>query len=360
MSHPAIHLALDVRRGTFSMRADLTLPGRGVTALFGHSGSGKTSLLRAIAGLERHAGRLEVNGELWQDDGNHVFMPTHQRPIGYVFQEPSLLPHLTVAGNLAFGLRRIASENRRIDKQTLLQLLGIEHLLERRPAGLSGGERQRVAIARALLTSPRLLLMDEPLAALDHARKQEVLPYLERIRDELDMPMLYVTHAPEEVARLADHMVLLDAGRILASGAIADITSRLDLPTALADGAGTVAEATAMSYDRRYQLLTVRVAGNLIYLAHAEVPVGTRMRLRILALDVSLSLGRQEDSSILNQLPAQIVAEVPGALDAQVVMRLNASGMPLLARITRHSRDRLHVAPGSSVWAQFKAVAVRS
>ncbi|MDP1536360.1 MAG: molybdenum ABC transporter ATP-binding protein [Burkholderiales bacterium] len=229
----------------FTLDVDLELPSRGVTALFGHSGSGKTTLLRCIAGLERTAnGYLAIDGTLWQDGAS--FLPTHRRPIGYVFQEASLFPHLSVRGNLEYGAKRAQSLPAReggagggranlcrpasADFSHIVELLGIGTLLDRKPERLSGGERQRVAIARALLTAPRLLLMDEPLAALDLARKNEILPYLERLHDELEIPVLYVSHAPDEVARLADHLVVMDGGRAVAQGPLADVLSRIDLP----------------------------------------------------------------------------------------------------------------------------------
>ncbi|MBU1564555.1 MAG: molybdenum ABC transporter ATP-binding protein [Proteobacteria bacterium] len=211
----------------FALHVDLHLPAGGVTALFGHSGSGKTTLLRCIAGLERApGGRLCVNGELWQDEEH--WLPTHKRGVGYVFQEPSLFPHLSVLGNLQYGMKR-TSDPQRIDLQQLVELLGISHLLVRKPDSLSGGERQRVGIARALAVSPCLLLMDEPLAALDLKRKREILPYLERLHDELEIPVLYVSHSPDEVMRLADHVVVLDDGLVLAEGAPAEIFHHLDL-----------------------------------------------------------------------------------------------------------------------------------
>ena len=210
----------------FALDADLELPGRGVSALFGHSGSGKTTLLRCIAGLERGAGRLEVKGEVWQDAD--IFMPTHRRPLGYVFQDARLFAHLDVARNLDYGQRR-AGGAPAIERAAIVDLLGLGPLLDRLPARLSGGEQQRVAIARALLTAPRLLLMDEPLASLDLSRKQEILPYLERLRDELEIPMLYVSHAADEVARLADHIVVMQQGRAVAQGPLAATLARLDL-----------------------------------------------------------------------------------------------------------------------------------
>lgn len=359
MTKSAIQARFDVRHRDFALQVDLDLPGRGVTALFGHSGTGKTTLLRAIAGLDHHrGGYLKVNDEVWQDDEKGLFVPTHRRSLGYVFQEASLLPHLTVRRNLEFGWKRTAAEKRRVDMHHTLALLGIEHLLERHPDKLSGGERQRVAIARALLASPKLLLMDEPLASLDAARKQEVLPYLERIHDELAIPVLYVSHAADEVARLADHVVLLDAGTVQASGPIGDITSRLDLPIAFEDDAGVVNAGVVEGCDEEYGLLRLRFADSLVQVAHRKLGIGARLRLRILARDVSVALAPHQDTSALNQLPARVLAEAPAKTAAHVILRLDAGGMPLLARITRQSRDRLQIVPGSQVWAQFKAAVV--
>ena len=222
----------------FTLNVDLDLPGRGVTALFGHSGSGKTTLLRCLAGLERHStGSLHFKGEVWQDSTRSIFRPTHQRSLGYVFQEASLFPHLSVRKNLEYGRKRVNSGHK-VSLDHAVELLGIGHLLDRMPDRLSGGERQRVAIARALATSPELLLMDEPLAALDLKRKSEILPYLERLHDELDIPMFYVSHSPDEVARLADHVVLLAEGRVVAAGGLRETLARLDLPTAFTEDAG--------------------------------------------------------------------------------------------------------------------------
>ena len=260
VARPAIHARFKLDYPGFSLDVDLTLPGQGVTALFGHSGSGKTTLLRAIAGLERVAGgRLAVNGETWQDDA--VFRPTHQRPLGYVFQEASLFPHLSVQANLEYGQKRVPAAVRRVSLDQAVAMLDIGHLLGRKPARLSGGERQRVGIARALATSPRLLLMDEPLAALDHARKQEILPYLERLHDELDIPVLYVSHAPDEVARLADHIVVMEGGRALATGPLTDTLARLDLPIKLGEDAGVVLDAVVAERDAEWHLAHMEFAG---------------------------------------------------------------------------------------------------
>ena len=346
----------------FTLRADLQLPGRGVTALFGASGSGKTSLLRAIAGLERHAGGyLAVNGEVWQD-ARH-FVPTHRRPLGYVFQEASLFAHLDVARNLDYGLRRIPATARRVPRAQAIELLGIGHLLQRRPATLSGGERQRVAIARALLTAPQLLLMDEPLAALDAQRKAEILPYLARLRAELDIPVLYVSHALDEVIQLADHLVLLGGGRatgqVLASGPIAQTLARIDLPTAQSASAAVLIEATVQDYDSAYELLRLGFAGGELLAPHpTPLAPGTRLRLQVQARDVSLALAPAQGSSILNRLPATVTGITSADTPAHMLVRLDAGGTPLLARITRFSCDQLHLAVGMPVWAQVKAVAL--
>lgn len=354
-----IEVRFDVARADFAMQVRLELPGRGVTALFGHSGSGKTTILRAIAGLERHAGGyLAVNGQVWQDERAGIFVPPWRRALGYVFQEASLFPHLSVRGNLDFARKRAPAGS---DDKTLehaLSLLGIGHLLERHANELSGGERQRVAIARALLTKPDLLLMDEPLASLDGKRKEEVLPYLERIDEELEIPMLYVSHAAEEVARLANHVVLLDGGQVLASGAAADTLARLDLSMSLADDAGVLIDGTVDGYDAHYQLLHLRAAGGTMHVAGNAMPDGATLRLRILARDVSLALSAPVDSSILNQLRATVEAVWPANTAAHVIVKLNAGGTPLLARVTRRSHDLLGLQIGQPVWAQVKAAAL--
>ena len=343
----------------FALDVDLALPGSGVTALFGPSGSGKTSCLRCVAGLERGArGRLVVAGETWQDSERGLFLPPHRRALGYVFQDANLFEHLDVRRNLLFGWKRVAPGERRLALEQVVELLGIAGLLTRMPARLSGGERQRVGIARALLTSPRLLLMDEPLAALDAERKAEILPYLERLTRELALPILYVSHAPDEVARLADHLVLLEQGRVLASGPTSAVLARLDLPIALAEDAGVVLEGRVLGHDPDYGLLSLGLPGEQrVLLAHAPLPPGQALRIKVLARDVSLSLERQH-SSILNVLPATVAEIAPTRSPAQVLLRLDLGGTALLARITRYSLERLSLQPGSQVWAQLKSVAV--
>ncbi len=343
----------------FRLDVDLRLPGRGVTALFGHSGSGKTTLLRCVAGLEPAArGRLVVNGECWQDDARGIQVPTHRRALGYVFQEASLFPHLSVRRNLEFGLRRIPAAARRVQLEHAVALLGIEALLERMPDRLSGGERQRVGMARALLTSPRILLMDEPLAALDHRRKQEILPYLERLHDELDIPVLYVSHSPDEVVRLADHVVMLGEGKVMAAGELHATMARLDLPTAFTEDAGVVIDGTVAAHDDHYHLTRLDFPGGAVWVQRQAVELGRRLRFRIHARDVSLADHKVEGTSIVN-LIAVTVKEVVGAdSPAHVLVGLDAGGTALIARITRRSSAQLGLRPGLRMWAQIKSVAL--
>ncbi|WP_295387133.1 molybdenum ABC transporter ATP-binding protein [uncultured Thiodictyon sp.] len=343
----------------FTLDVDERLPGRGVTALFGHSGSGKTTLLRCIAGLERpREGRVSFQGEVWQDA--HTWVPTHRRPLGYVFQEASLFPHLTVQGNLRFGQRRAAGS--RTGLEQAVELLGIGPLLGRKPDRLSGGERQRVGIARALAVNPRILLMDEPLAALDHQRKQEILPYLERLHDTLSIPVLYVSHAPDEVARLADHLVVMDAGRVLASGPLQETLARLDLPIRLGEDAGVVLEGRIAERDARWHLLRVECAGASLWVRDTGAAIDHPVRVRILARDVSISLTHAEGTSIVNSLQAKVVALGEDSHPALALVRLqvgtDAGAATVIARVTHRSADHLGLAPALAVWIQIKAVAV--
>lgn len=361
MTTSTLEVRLNVDFPEFAVNVDLSLPGRGVTALYGHSGSGKTTCLRCIAGLEKAtSGFISINGDVWQDSDKGIFVPPHKRSLGYVFQEASLFPHLTVRGNLEFGLKRIEARERQVNLEQATTLLGIDHLLTRQPDKLSGGERQRVGIARALLTSPRLLLLDEPLAALDAHRKGEILPYLERLHDELDIPMLYVSHSQDEVARLADHLVLLSDGKALASGPIGETLARLDLPLAMGDDAGVVIEGAVIAYDAAYHLVTVRIPKSDLTLrvAHSALEMSKPLRFKVQARDVSLSLQADDQSSILNRLPVTVVSEIPADNAAHVLVRLDAAGTPLLARITRYSRDQLQLHHGQSLWAQIKSVAL--
>lgn len=339
----------------FSLDVDLTLSGRGVTALFGHSGSGKTTLLRCIAGLERAPqGRLAVNGEVWQDAERWV--PTHKRPIGYVFQEASLFAHLTVKDNLRYGMTR-NGEAQRVGLDHAVELLGIGHLLDRKPDRLSGGERQRVSIARALAVSPRLLLMDEPLAALDLKRKQEILPYLERLQDELDIPVLYVSHSPDEVARLADHLVAMEGGRVVAAGPLAGTLACLDLPIRLGEDAGVVLDTTVGAVDKDWHLARVDFAGGGLWVRDQGLPVGRRVRVRILARDVSLAV-YPGTSSIQNVLHGHVDAVGNDEHLGLMLVRVRVGEATLLARVTKRAAASLGITPGQAIWVQVKSVAL--
>jgi len=345
-----------VDRPGFSLDVDLTLPGRGVSALFGPSGSGKTTLLRCIAGLERPArARLVFKGEVWQDD--KTWLPAHRRPLGYVFQEASLFAHLSVLGNLRFGQKRSPGASAAGLEQAI-ELLGIAHLLERQPDTLSGGERQRVAIARALAVAPAALLMDEPLAALDLPRKQEILPYLERLHDELDIPVLYVSHSPDEVARLADHLVVLDNGRLLAAGPLAETLARIDLPIRLGEDAGVVLDAAIGASDAEWHLARVDFAGGSLWTRDRGLPVGQRVRLRVLARDVSLAIGETGQSSIQNCLDGIVDSLADDEHPGLALVRVRVDASWLIARLTRRSIAQLGIAPGQPVRVQVKSVAL--
>ncbi len=352
-----IEVQLRSRLGDFELDVNFTAPATGVTALFGRSGSGKTSVLRAVAGLVRTPqGVVRVNDEVWQDGKR--FLPTHRRPLGYVFQEASLFPHLSVRRNLEYGLRRVPEKQRQIPFHNVVELLGISSLLTRATLSLSGGERQRVAIARALLTSPRLLLMDEPLSALDHGAKQAILPYLESLHDEFGIPSLYVSHDPNEVARLADHMVVLEQGHVIAEGEAAPLLTRLDLPLSGYDDASALLEGFVSSHDDTYHLTWISLQGNRVAVAREDLPVGRHARVQIQARDVSLSLHAHADTSILNILPAHVI-DTRDVSKTQTLIRLQLEdGQTLLSRITRRSAMGLGIHEGMALYAQVKSVAM--
>ncbi len=353
-----IEAQLALQRTDFTLDVHLQLPGRGITALFGPSGCGKTTVLRSMAGLERAQGRVTVNGQVWQDDATRQWLPTHQRALGYVFQEASLFPHLSVHGNLEYGLKRTPAARRKVALEQAVELLGIGHLLSRSPATLSGGERQRVAIARALATSPQLLLMDEPLSALDAQRKAEVLPYLESLHKTLDMPVLYVSHAQDEVARLAQHVVLLQAGRAVFAGDTASAMAQSEHPMAPAAEAASLVQGQITAYDAQDHLSTVQFNGGQLFISGtANRCVGDAVRLRVLARDVSIALQAPQGSSILNRVPATLTAlheDSPG----QVMLTLQAGTTTLLARVSARSVRELGLQQGQSVIAQIKSVAL--
>jgi molybdate transport system ATP-binding protein len=355
-----IEIDLQLARPGFTLEVRESLPARGITAFFGPSGCGKTTLLRTIAGLERAQGCVAIAGDVWQDDARGVFVPPHQRSLGYVIQEAALFPHLDVRRNLDFGLKRIAPGERRIPLDQVIELLGIGGLMQRRTTSLSGGERQGVAIARALATSPRLLLMDEPLAALDLQRKREVLPYLERLHRELSLPILYVSHAIDEVARLADHLLVMEAGRVRAAGPLSEVMSRLDLPLTLGDDAGVVLDGVVGERDEQWHLarLDVHAAQCQLWARDHGHPVGRRVRLRVLARDVSITSAQQTGTSIGNQLRGEVEAIADDAHPALALVRVRVGRVAVLARLSRRSAHTLQLAPGMPVWAQVKTVAL--
>lgn len=350
--------------GKFCLDVNVALPNRGVTALFGHSGSGKTTLLRCLAGLQAFNKRelmpgfsanLRVNGEDWHTE--KTFLPPHKRPLGYVFQESGLFRHLTAGQNILYGIRR-AREKPSSELYThILSLLGIEQLLQQRPDQLSGGERQRVAIARALLIKPKLLLMDEPLASLDRARKEEVLPYLESLKSELNIPIIYVSHSMDEVARLADHLVLLEQGKVVADGSLGQVLTRIDVPM-LEPDAGVVIAASVVEKHAGWHLLRAKFGGGEVWLKDGGERIGQGIRLRILARDVSLALEAHDDTSILNKLPVEVLELGPDVDDSMCLVRLRAGEECLLARVTYRSAEHLQLRPQQKLWAQIKSVAI--
>ncbi len=345
-----------IERSGFRLDARFSCPSQGVTAIFGPSGCGKTTLLRAIAGLERtHNGYLNVSGNIWQD--KKVFIKPHRRPLGYVFQEANLFPHLSVRQNLEYGFKRVPRKQRQVAFDTAVELLGVVPLLKRKTTTLSGGERQRIAIARALLTSPRLLLMDEPMAALDLKSKAEIFPFLERLHTELDIPVLYVSHLPEEISRIADSIVLMEAGRVQASGSISSILTRMDLPLAHGSDASSLVEAKVVGYDKNYDLTYLKFPGGTFTISHKQINIGQQIRLRLLARDVSITLAKQENTSILNIFPA-VVEEISEENTAKTILRLNVAGVIILSRITHKSAELLRIKPGSCVYAQVKSIAI--
>ena len=349
--------------GSLAVDVAFTTPTDGVTALFGPSGCGKTTVLRFVAGLSRLRGRITVGDAVWQDDAAGMFRRTHQREVGYVFQETSLFPHLSVSQNLRYGkmraLRRGSPEA--IREADVVAFLGLEALLERAPANLSGGERQRVAVGRALLAQPKVLLMDEPLAALDLASKEEILPYFEALHERLSIPVLYVSHDLAEVQRLADTIVLLERGNVVGTGPLAEVLTDLNLPSSRRPDASALLDAQIVAYDPRYALTTISVRGGSLLVPGRIGEPGSHRRIRVAAADVSLAATRPSATTISNVLPVRIV-EVRPIDEAQVNVTLTlgheGDGARLLARVTRRSIDTLGLSAGNQVFAQVKAVSM--
>jgi molybdate transport system ATP-binding protein len=344
------------RQGDFQLDATFESGGR-LTALFGSSGSGKTSLVNVIAGLIRpDDGRVVVDGNVLADSERRVFVPKYKRRIGYVFQDSRLFPHLTVGQNLGYGRFFTPARERYADFAGVVDLLGIGHLLARKPVSLSGGEKQRVAIGRALIASPRLILMDEPLASLDDARKAEILPYIERLRDETRIPIVYVSHSVAEVSRLATDVVVLNEGRVVASGPANDILMQFDLlPEEERGEAGALVNLRIALQDDGYGLSVLRSAGGEWRLPRIDAPAGSAVRARVRARDVMLALERPAGISALNVLPVTITG-ISAGQGPDALVSLDCSGDRLVARITRRSVEALGLADGRQVFAVVKAV----
>lgn len=346
------------RQAAFSLDAEIAAAPRGITALFGASGAGKTTILRCIAGLTRaNEAKVTLDGECWQDETGR-FVPPHERACGYVFQEASLFPHLSVRGNLEYAWKRAPRTARVVHFDDAVGMLGLDALLARAPEGLSGGERQRVAIARALLANPRVLLMDEPLASLDASRKGEILYHIERLREEIGIPILYVSHAIDEVVRLADAMVVISEGKSVASGSVAQLSSRLDLRPHLGRfEAGAVLEVIVAEQDLAYGLTRLRFDGGELLAPDVDALPGERLRVRIRARDVSVALSAPRDASFLNVLPGTVSA-IGEARGSGVDVAIALGAATIVARITRKSVDALALAPGKPVFALVKSVAI--
>lgn len=358
MSSGSIDIRVALQREQFALDVSLSLPGRGITGIFGPSGSGKTSLLRVVAGLEAGArGQVAVGGEVWLDDRESL--PPERRGVGYVFQEPRLFSHLDVRGNLDYAIRRRAGGSADVDETGILELLGIGQLVDRATRDLSGGEAQRVAIARALLRGPRLLLMDEPLASLDRARRDDVMPFLDRLHAELSVPVLYVSHSIGEICRLCDHLVVLDGGRVAAAGGIQEVLTDAGAPILQGEEAGSVIDTTVSAYDDEDALSTLAFSGGSLLVPGRHGATGNRLRLRIRASDVSLASKPASATSILNVVPAR-VDSLQDAGPGMVLVRLRVADDRLLARVTRRSVRHLGLGPGDEVHAQIKSASIRN
>ena len=354
----AINHKLSERGGrTFNLDVDLDLPAKGITAVFGESGSGKTTLLRCIAGLETSSrGEIRVRGVGWQRETD--FIPCHQRRVGYVFQESSLFPHLNVKKNIAFGISRSPSQLDTEHYHEIIELMGLASLLQQYPDQLSGGERQRAAIARALIIEPDLLLMDEPLASLDMKRKQEILPYLESVHEKLDVPIIYVTHSIDEVARLADYLVVLQEGKVIANGGLKEVLSNIEHPLHLGEETGVVVEAEVQERDSEWNLIRAAFEGGELWIRDGGDEIGHKIRIRILARDVSLALSEHTDTSIINRLRVKVekIQYVVG--QSMLLVSLKAGSSNIIARLSRRSAHHLNINVGMEVWAQIKGVAI--
>jgi molybdate transport system ATP-binding protein len=355
-----LNVSVIKQRGSFTLRADFQAPTPGIVALFGRSGCGKTTTINILAGLlAPDAGRVELDSRILEDTGAAIRVPAEERCMGYVFQDSRLFPHFNVLGNLRYGLKRAQRTTRAIELEQIVALLGLESLLKRRPHQLSGGERQRVSLGRALLSQPRLLLLDEPLASLDVARREEVLPYLEKLRDTLSIPMVYVSHQFDEVLRLATHVVLMDAGRVLAQGPLSQISVLPELRSIVGpDAVGAVVEGTVTRLDAENLMTELRVGRGTLYVSVANAQVGARVRVQLLARDIILATQPPQGLSVRNALAGTIVQVEPDEQQAMLVT-VDIGGEKVLSRVTRHAAAELQLRAGREVWVLVKAVSTR-
>jgi molybdate transport system ATP-binding protein len=351
-----LQVAIKLQRGAFQLDANFTAPVPGVTALFGRSGCGKTTLVNLLAGLiPRGEGRVALDGEVWFDSTRGISVPAERRHVGYVFQDSRLFPHFTVRGNLLYGAEKVTTRSGYFEE--VVGLLGLEPLLARRPGGLSGGEKQRVALGRALLTRPRLLLLDEPLSSLDVSRRDEVLPYLTRLRDHYAIPMVYVSHQFEEVLRLATHVVVMDKGQAVASGDVVTVSLTPALRGIVGpDAAGAVVEGRVIGIDSAAGLATIALGAGVLRVAARSLEVEQKVRLQLLARDMILAVEEPRGLSVRNQLHGIVRAVTTDA--GGDLIEVDAGGVTLLARITAAATRELSLAPGNSVWVLVKAVSV--
>jgi len=352
----SIQAQFKYQQAAFFLDVDIKLQDVGISVIYGPSGCGKTTLLRLIAGLDRsESGYFRLGNTVWQDQSS--FLPTHRRALGYVFQEASLFPHLSVSANIQYGVKRVGKDPRSLPMDTIIQLLGIGGLLERQPHTLSGGERQRVAIARALATSPELLLMDEPLAAIDSSRKQEILPYLQDLRTQLKIPVIYVTHSLDEAAQLADQLVVMEDGKIRANGTLSEMLSRLDLLLSTGVERRCVINGRVSAIDKSFGISYFDFPGGQFTIAGTKLAIGDSVRIQISARDVSLSLEKAKTSSILNIFPATVL-ETSMSDNSQVLIKLAIGKSKLLALISMKSAEALQIQAGAAVYAQIKSAAL--
>jgi molybdate transport system ATP-binding protein len=352
-----LQLSVNCQAGSaFTLAVDCTIPDHGVTAIYGASGSGKTTLLNCIAGLQEadKGSKISYRGDTWQAD--QMFRPPWQRNIGFVFQDARLFPHLSVRGNLDYAIRRRTRDSE-INLDNVVDWMGLAKLLFHPASQLSAGQKQRVAIARALLSAPQLLLLDEPLANLDKAARQQCLHYLQRLRDTVDLPMVYVSHDMEEVSQLADNLLLMKSGSIEAQGSVLELCSRLDSRLSHEEQAATIVVGTIVRHDTQYGLSELQVEGETLFVNHLSQDIGASCRLRIPARDISICRHRPPDSSILNILPVTLT-EIEQTRDTRVLIRLALGEQYLLARITRKSLIELNLQTGDTVYAQIKSVAL--